>query len=84
MLFRSVVLGGTGSLSGPLIAGGVLTALPEALRLLTEQIGSGGGFDFQKYRLVIYSLLLITMMIVRPQGLLGNRELSALFRRKAA
>jgi branched-chain amino acid transport system permease protein len=83
-LLAMVVLGGTGSLSGPLIAGGVLTALPEALRLLTEQIGSGGGFDFQKYRLVIYSLLLITMMIVRPQGLLGNRELSALFRRKAA
>jgi branched-chain amino acid transport system permease protein len=75
-----VVLGGTGSLSGPILAGGVLTALPEVLRLATES--SGGGFDFAKYRLVIYAALLVMMMILRPSGLLGNRELVDLFRRK--
>lgn len=63
-----VVLGGTGSLSGPLIAGSVLTALPEVLRPVAE------------YRMVIYSLLLIGMMIVRPQGLLGSREVTDVLR----
>lgn len=69
-LLAMVVLGGTGSLSGPLLAASVLTALPEVLRPVAE------------YRMVIYALLLITMMIVRPKGLLGNNEIVDLFRRK--
>lgn len=67
-LVAMVVLGGTGSLSGPLIASSVLTALPEVLRPIAQ------------YRMVIYSLLLIGMMILRPKGLLGAREVSDLLR----
>jgi branched-chain amino acid transport system permease protein len=66
-----VVLGGVGSLSGPVVAAAVLTALPEILRPVAE------------YRMVIYSLLLIGMMILRPKGLLGGKELTTLFRRPA-
>lgn len=70
-----VVLGGTGSLSGPLLAAAALTALPEVLRPIAQ------------YRMVIYSLLLILTMVARPQGLLGNKEigdlLRGLFRRPA-
>ena len=69
-LVAMVVLGGTGSLSGPLIAAAVLTALPEVLRPIAE------------YRMVIYSGLLISMMLLRPQGLLGSREITDLFRRR--
>ncbi len=68
-LVAMVVLGGTGSLSGPLIAAAVLTALPEFLRPIAE------------YRLVLYSLILVMMMILRPQGLMGSREIGDLFRR---
>jgi branched-chain amino acid transport system permease protein len=32
--------------------------------------------DLQQYRLVLYALLLIVIMLVRPEGLLGTRELS--------
>lgn len=63
-LVAMVVLGGLGSLSGPLVAAAILTALPELLRPVAE------------YRMVIYSLLLIVMMILRPAGLLGTREVS--------
>ena len=63
-ILAMVVLGGTGSLSGPVLAAGVLTALPEVLRPIAQ------------YRMVIYSLLLLLMMILRPKGFLGNRELS--------
>lgn len=69
-LVAMVVLGGTGSLSGPLIASSVLTALPEVLRPIAQ------------YRMVIYALLLIGMMIVRPTGLLGARELTDVLRFK--
>jgi branched-chain amino acid transport system permease protein len=61
-----VVLGGMGSITGSVIASIVLVALPEILRGMAE------------YRLVIYSLLLIIMMLFRPSGLLGTREFSML------
>jgi branched-chain amino acid transport system permease protein len=58
-----VVLGGLGSLSGAVLAAAVLTAAPELLRGLGE------------WRMILYSLLLIAMMLVRPEGLMGRREL---------
>jgi branched-chain amino acid transport system permease protein len=58
-----VVLGGMGSISGSVLAAIVLTLLPEVLRSVKE------------LRMVIYSLMLIVLMITRPQGLLGTREL---------
>ncbi len=54
-----VILGGMGSTLGVVIAAIILTILPELLR------------DVQQYRMIIYALLLIIMMIVRPQGLFG-------------
>ena len=59
-----VVFGGMGSLSGSIIATIVLTFLPELLRGLGE------------FRMLIYPLALIILMIFRPQGLLGDKELS--------
>lgn len=59
-----VVFGGMGSVTGSLIAATTLTALPELLRAVSE------------YRMVIYALLLIIMMLFRPEGLLGRREFS--------
>ena len=63
-----VVLGGIGSITGAVLGASILTVLPEALR----------GFDqqFPGLRMVIYALLLILLMIFRPQGLLGRREFS--------
>jgi branched-chain amino acid transport system permease protein len=58
-----VVLGGMGSVSGSVIAAILLTVLPEFLRPVKD------------FRMVIYSLMLIVLMITRPQGLMGTREL---------
>jgi branched-chain amino acid transport system permease protein len=57
------VLGGRGSISGVMLAAIILTVLPEALR------------DFDQYRLIVYALLLIGMMLLRPQGLFGVHEI---------
>ncbi len=59
-----VVLGGMGSLTGSILGAILLTTLPELLRFASAE------------RLIIYSLLLIVLMIARPQGILGRRELS--------
>jgi len=63
-IIAMVVLGGMGSISGSILAAVVLTVLPEALRAA------------QDLRMIVYSLMLIVLMIARPQGLLGTRELS--------
>ena len=56
------VLGGRGSITGVMLSALILTLLPEMLR------------DFEQYRLIVYALLLIIMMLVRPQGLFGIHE----------
>jgi branched-chain amino acid transport system permease protein len=59
-----VVLGGMGSMTGAILAAYVLTYLQEMLRFL------------QDYRLLIYPLILILVMLFRPKGLLGMKEFS--------
>jgi branched-chain amino acid transport system permease protein len=59
-----VVLGGMGSITGAVLAAILLTLLPEVLRPVKD------------YRMVIYALMLIVLMITRPQGLFGDRELT--------
>ena len=59
-----VVLGGMGSMLGSVVSATVLTILPEALRAFSE------------YRMVVYAVVLILVMIFRPQGLLGSYDFS--------
>jgi len=58
-----VVLGGTGSTTGCVLAAAILTILPELLRSVDQ------------WRMVLYAEILLVMMLVRRQGLLGRREL---------
>ena len=59
-----IVLGGLGSITGTVMAAFVVTFLPEILRV------------FADYRMIIYSLMLILMMLYRPRGLMGTAEFS--------
>lgn len=72
-----VVLGGMGSLSGSVIGAVLVTVLPEALRPLQE-------FTGVDLRMVIYSLTLVLLMILRPDGILGGRELRLWRKRHAS
>lgn len=63
-----VVLGGPGSLTGTVVTAIGWVFLLEWLRNVLPQ-------DFLDWRGVIYALVLIVLMILRPQGLLGGREL---------
>jgi branched-chain amino acid transport system permease protein len=73
-IIAMVVLGGLGSITGSVLAAILLTVLPEALR------------SAQELRMVLYSLMIIVLMITRPGGLMGSREISfgRLFGRRRA
>ncbi len=69
-----IVIGGMGSMTGAIIGAVVVTLLPELLRRLPEiQVGAST-FQFSDLRLVIFALILILTMILRPQGIFGTRE----------
>jgi branched-chain amino acid transport system permease protein len=59
-----VVLGGLGSISGSITAAILLTFVSAALA------------SYPEWRMIIYSLMLIILMLYRPQGLFGNKEIS--------
>ncbi|MCL2471923.1 MAG: branched-chain amino acid ABC transporter permease, partial [Propionibacteriaceae bacterium] len=59
-----VVLGGLGSLTGSVIAAILLALVSTALQ------------SFPEIRMVIYGLILVLIMVFRPQGLMGDRELT--------
>jgi branched-chain amino acid transport system permease protein len=72
-----VVLGGLGSTTGAIVAAVVLTLLPEALRTLFLHLGADGSLaqKVDQIRMPIYGILLVILMLVRPQGLFGTREI---------
>ena len=74
-----VVLGGLGSLTGTVVTAVGWVFLLEGLRDVLGQ-------QFLDWRGVAYALILIAVMIARPQGIMGGRELSVgqLFRHRAA
>lgn len=59
-----VVLGGLGSTTGSILAAIFLTVISALLQSFTE------------VRMILYALVLVLVMIYRPQGLMGNNELS--------
>jgi branched-chain amino acid transport system permease protein len=66
--FTFVVVGGIETFWGALVGAAVLTLLPEWLRFLKE------------WRLALYGLLMLVVMIVRPQGLIDHRLIAAMRR----
>jgi len=58
-----VIFGGMGSITGSVLGTVLLCSLPEALRAIGD------------WRLVLYGLAVIIIMILRPKGLMGGREL---------
>lgn len=63
-ILTMVVLGGLGSMSGSIVGAILLTGLSAFLS------------DFPEWRMIIYSVTMIILMLYRPQGLFGNEELS--------
>ena len=65
-IMTMVVLGGLGSLSGSVIGAFILTLIAAVMQ------------SYPEYRMIVYALLLIILMLYRPNGILGNKELAEL------
>ena len=73
-----IVAGGLGSTTGAIVAAVLLTLLPEAMRTAFTAFGGGDASLAQKVdqvRMPIYGVLLVILMLARPQGLFGTREI---------
>lgn len=66
-LVSIVVFGGLGSTSGSLLGTAILTMVTELFRPISQ------------YRMLVYGLVLVLVMVLRPEGLLGTNELSPKF-----
>ena len=64
ILLAMLAFGGQGNLIGPVVGAAVLIIIPEVFRFM------------QEYRMLVYGGILVTMMLVRRQGLLGGRNYS--------
>ncbi|HHV52976.1 MAG: branched-chain amino acid ABC transporter permease [Synergistales bacterium] len=64
-----VVFGGLGSLSGTLLASVVITLVTELFRPISQ------------YRMLIYGGVLVATMVLRPEGIMGSREIWGLFKK---
>ena len=65
VILAIVVLGGMGSQIGVVIAAAFLILVPEFLR------------DFSQYRMVLFGMAMVLIMLWRPQGLISHRSPSA-------
>jgi branched-chain amino acid transport system permease protein len=63
-LVSIVVFGGLGSMSGCLLGTGVLTLVTESFRPISQ------------YRMLVYGLVLVLVMVLRPEGIMGKKEIS--------
>jgi branched-chain amino acid transport system permease protein len=75
-LLCMVILGGMGSVSGVILGGMILAYLNvEGLATIGSKIQEGGiDFDPTKYQFGIYGIIIVTMMLVRPTGLIPERR----------
>jgi branched-chain amino acid transport system permease protein len=69
LIFEMAILGGLGSVWGSLAGAAILVGLPEVLRFL------------QPYRLGLLGLIMVLVMVYRPQGLLGSVRITNLIRK---
>jgi branched-chain amino acid transport system permease protein len=65
-----IILGGMGNIPGVILGALVLVGLPEFLR------------EFSEYRLLVYGVVLVVMMLLRPEGLLPSRTRRAELRER--
>jgi branched-chain amino acid transport system permease protein len=68
MVLSIVVLGGMGSIPGVMVGAVALILLPEFLR------------EFSDYRMLIFGLIMVVMMVFRPQGIIPSRRRVYIYR----
>ncbi len=69
LYYQMLIIGGLGSTPGAVLGAAILVLIPEAFRGISI------------YRPIVYGLIMVIMMIVRPQGILGVTEGTSSFKK---
>lgn len=69
-----IILGGLGSVTGAIIGTIILMIFPEFLKYLGDIKGSEYWKEIPKFRMPIYAILLMVLMLFRPSGIFGSYE----------
>jgi len=69
LVLAGVVMGGAGSIPGAILGGALISYIPDRLRGVEV-----AGTDIFEYRFMFFGIMIILIMIFRPQGLIPNRR----------
>jgi branched-chain amino acid transport system permease protein len=69
LVLAGVVMGGSGNMAGAILGGALISYIPDRLRGI-----SFGGTDLYEYRFAMFGVVIIIIMILRPQGLIPSRR----------
>ncbi len=71
LVLAGVVMGGSGNIAGAILGGALISYIPDRLRGIEDPIFHS---DLYGYRFAIFGVVIIAIMIFRPQGLIPSRR----------
>jgi branched-chain amino acid transport system permease protein len=75
IILAAVIFGGSGNIVGAIVGGGLVAYMIERFRGIELF-----GVELYEYRFLFFGLVLVVMMIFRPEGLIPNRRRAAEFK----
>jgi branched-chain amino acid transport system permease protein len=69
LVLAGVVMGGSGNMAGAILGGALISYIPDRLRGI-----SFNGTDLYEYRFARFCIVIIVIMVLRPQGLIPSRR----------
>jgi branched-chain amino acid transport system permease protein len=71
LVLAGVVMGGSGNIAGAILGGALISYIPDRLRGITDPFFNT---DLYEFRFAIFGVVIIVIMVVRPQGLIPSRR----------
>jgi branched-chain amino acid transport system permease protein len=71
LIVAGVVMGGSGNIAGAILGGALISYIPDRLRGISDPLLHT---DLYEYRFALFGIVIIVIMILRPQGLIPSRR----------
>jgi branched-chain amino acid transport system permease protein len=71
LVLAGVVMGGSGNMAGAILGGALISYIPDRLRGISDPFFHT---DLYEYRFAIFGVVIIVIMVLRPQGLIPSRR----------
>ncbi len=71
LMVAGVVIGGSGNIAGAILGGALISYIPDRLRGISDPIFHT---DLYEYRFALFGIVIIVIMLLRPQGLIPSRR----------